>query len=344
MQLLLLIIIKNQNQRTIRNLRKSISSNSSIPAPSALQNPNKKEPQFPQPIQISYTTANLTTGETTTISNKVWGLNGALARKSSKTIEQKKLIADNASDMPAQKNYSDSISEKPYYPSRLQIGPNYTRVNLKPDGLSSFNGNLWGAQGSYEYKPANDLYTGVTLTWSQGDLDGLAGSRYLLYIDAQERLGYTFASEEKRWLVTLFSGAGYRYLGHHLNPSKGNSVHYRYNEFYIPVGLISNYQCSSWFSWGLGLTWMPQVFPTVNTSLDHGNNWSLNHKLANFLVEMPLDFALTKSRKFHITFNPFYQDWSDGHSTAKTSSGARLALPSNDYTFWGADLNFGYYF
>jgi len=326
------------------NCKKSISNSPSILAPSSLKNPNKTEIQSLPAIQATFTSVNLTTEETTSISNKVWGVNGAQARKAARNLDQQKLIADNSSDMSLQEKNPQCLRDELYHSSRLQIGPSYTRVNLKPAGHNSFNGNLWGAQGSYEYKPANDLYAGVTLTWSQGDLDGIAGSRYLRYIDTQERLGYTFASEAKKWLMTVFSGFGYRNMGHHYHSTTGDSIRFNYNEFYVPVGLISNYSCSSWFNWGLGVTWMPQVFPTVNITPTHGNNWSLSYRLANFLVEMPLDFAVTENRKFHISFNPFYQTWNDGHSTAKTSTGASLGLPSNDYNFWGANLNLGYYF
>ncbi|MCX6990657.1 MAG: hypothetical protein NTX49_06325 [Chlamydiae bacterium] len=259
----------------------------------------------------------------------------------SKKIKYSGLLADNSSDMAFQKK---QLPESTQLPSVLQAGVNYTHVNLNPDGNSSFHGNLGGLQGSYIYRPANNLYAGATLTWSQGKSTGNAGSRYLLYIDTQERLGYTFASKEKKWLMTLFSGLGYRHMGHHLKPSSGDSLRFGYNELYVPVGLLSTYACSSWFSWGLGLTWMPQVFPTVSITPQSGNNWSLSYELANFYVELPMTFAVTKKRNFLITFNPFYQKWKDGHTTAKTSSGLSLGLPSNDYNFWGADLNFGYAF
>lgn len=334
----------NQKQKPTTN---ATCSKSTIGKGSSLQqqNPNLKGLQACQQSKAAYTSINLQTTEKRSprTNTKVWGINGSHTKKTPRNLEQKTLIADNSSDMSFQKKKSQYQNDR-YYPSCLQIGPNYTRVNLKPDDHNSFNGNLWGAQGSYEYKPTNDLYAGATLAWRQGDIDGPAGSRYLLYIDTQERLGYTFASEKKKWLVTLFSGFGYRHLGHHLKPTTGSSRHFRYNEFYVPVGLISDINFTSRFTWGMGVTWMPQVFPTVSTSPGHGNNWSLKYRLANFFVEMPFDFAVTKNRRFHITFNPFYETWKDGHSTAKTSTGASLGLPSNDYNFWGADLNFGYYF
>jgi len=224
------------------------------------------------------------------------------------------------------------------------VGGNYTHINLNPDGESSFHGNLGGLQGSYIYRPVNNLYAGVTLNWSQGNMTGISGSRFLLYIDTQERIGYTFASEEKKWLMTIFSGLGYRHMGHHVKPSTGEALRYGYNEIYVPVGLLSSYACSSWFSWGIGLTWMPQVFPTVSISTKKDSNWSLSYKLANFYVELPMTFAVTKKRNFLITFNPFYQKWNDGYTTATPLLGLSSTLTSNNYNFWGADLNLGYAF
>jgi hypothetical protein len=259
----------------------------------------------------------------------------------SEKIKTRGLLADNSSDMAFQKN---QVPESPLLPSLLQVGGNYTHVNLNPDGESSFHGNLGGLQGSYIYRPANNLYAGVTLNWSQGNMTGISGSRFLLYIDTQERIGYTFASAQKKWLMSLFSGLGYRHMGHHVKPSSGESLRYGYNEIYVPVGLLSSYACSSWFSWGLGLTWMPQVFPTVSISTQKDSNWSLSYKLANFYVELPMTFAVTKKRNFLITFNPFYQKWNDGYTTATPLLGVSSTLTSNNYNFWGANLNLGYAF
>lgn len=223
--------------------------------------------------------------------------------------------------------------------SRLKVGGNYTHVNLKPHGNPSFRGNLGGAQGLYEYRSANCFYGAAKLDWKEGRTHG-DGKRSLLYIDVQERLGYTFGSSD--WLLTLFSGFGYRHLGHKLE--KHGSLRLRYNEFYFPVGLITDYNVNSWFAVGLGFTWMPQVFPTVTISPLKGARWKLTNTLDNFSVEFPFDFTLTENKRFHLIFSPFYEHWQDGHTTAKSSTGEKLGLRGNSYNFWGALLNFGYYF
>ena len=230
------------------------------------------------------------------------------------------------------------------FPHRIQIGGNYTRVNLKPQGSSSFNGNLGGAQGIYEYRPMNRFYGAAKLAWKEGDTHGASGKRSLLYIDTQERLGYTFGSKQGDWRLTLFSGFGYRYDGQELKPKHGSSVTFNYNEFYIPVGFLADHAFSSCFHLGINFTWMPQVFPTVGIQPLKGARWDLTYKLANFFVEMPFTFIFGRSHRWAIIFNPFYERWQDGHSFAKTSTGLKLGLPGNTYNFWGADLNLAYSF
>jgi len=230
------------------------------------------------------------------------------------------------------------------WPSRFELGGNYTRMHLKPSGSQSFNGNLWGAKGIYEYRPLDQIYAGGFLTYKEGELHGSSAKRSLLYIDAQERLGYTFSFSHHEWLLTLYTGVGFRYINQKLTPSGSSSLRFRYNEFYVPVGFETDREVNSWFTYGLSFTWMPQVFPTVSISPLQGAHWSLKKTITNFYVELPLDFTLTKNKRFHLILKPFYEHWKDGRSTAKTSTGIPLGLPSNTYDFWGADLNFAFCF
>lgn len=228
--------------------------------------------------------------------------------------------------------------------SYFEIGADYTHVNFKPQGNSSFHGNLGGLQGSYEYKPKDNFYAGVNFSWKEGQMHGSDGKRSLLYIDAQERLGYTVAVKSLDYTFTVFSGLGYRHFGQKLTPNVGSSLKFRYNEFYIPVGIKSDYVVNSWFEMGLDFTWMPQVYPTVSIVPLKGSRWILTDRLANFYVNLPMNFTVTKDKRFHIVVDPFYERWQDGHSTAETSKGVALGLPGNTYNFWGANVNFLYCF
>lgn len=228
--------------------------------------------------------------------------------------------------------------------SYLQLGGSYTRANIKVDGQQSFNGNLGGLQGSYEYKPWNSLYGGLRVVWKQGKTKNSFADRKLAYVDAQERIGYTFASCCNDWSVTFFSGFGYRYLDHKLKQSEESSIKFEYNEFYIPVGFLSEYFFCSCWSLGLNFIWMPQIYPTVKITPLKGARWILKNTVGNVLVELPLTYFFTKDKRYSLILKPFYERWEDGRSTAKTSSGQKLGLPKNSYNFWGAELNVAFSF
>ena len=165
-----------------------------------------------------------------------------------------------------------------------------------------------------------------------------------MYVDAQERLGYTFTSCCNNWSLTFFSGFGYRYLGHKLKQHEESSIKFDYNEFYIPLGFLSEYFfCSRW-SLGLNLTWMPQIYPTVEITPLKGARWILKNTVSNVIVELPLVYFLTEDRRYSLSLKPFYEHWEDGRSTAKTSTGEELGLPKNSYNFWGAEINVAFSF
>lgn len=221
----------------------------------------------------------------------------------------------------------------------LQFGANYTYANIKIKSQQSFHGNLGGIQGICEYKPRNNFYGGLKIAWKQGKTENSFADRNLVYIDVQERIGYTFSSRCYNRSVTFFSGFGYRYLGHKLKQFEEPSIKFKYNEFYIPTGFLSEYCfCSRW-SLGLNFTWMPQVYPTVEIVPLKGARWILKNTLSNLLVELPVTYSLTKNKCYSLIIKPFYEHWEDGKSTAKTSTGQKLNLPKNFYSFWGAELN-----
>lgn len=228
--------------------------------------------------------------------------------------------------------------------SCLQIGGNYTYVTMKVQGQLSFHGNLGGLQASYEYKPWNRFYGGLRVAWKEGNMESSGAKRSLVYVDVQERLGYSYASDSRKWLLSFFSGFGYRYCGQQLKQGSQSPVTFNYNELYIPVGLLSEYSFNSWCSLGLNMTWMPQVYPTVKIAPLKGARWILKNTYGNVLVELPATFFVTHNKRYSLIFKPFYEHWEDGHSTAKTSSGNALGLPSNLYNFWGAELNFAFSF
>lgn len=225
--------------------------------------------------------------------------------------------------------------------SFLSIGGSYTYVHLKPDDNLSFHGNLAGAQGLYEYRPAAGFYGAIKAAWRQGETKAGTTSRFLVDVDAEERIGFTVNGYDKKWLWTLFSGLGFRYLNQHLKQSGVAPVRFIYNEFYCPLGIFTDYAIFPWFSWGIHATWMPQVFPTVSISPIKGSRWKTTSMIGNALIEMPFVFFAGEKKHFFASFVPHFEYWQDGHTTAVTSTGEALGLRGNTYFFWGADLNLG---
>lgn len=146
------------------------------------------------------------------------------------------------------------------------------------------------------------------------------------------------------WRMSLFSGLGYRHNGQKHDPKQGHSVQFNYNQIYIPVGFLTNYDPCWWFGIGGDFTWMPQVYPTLAIVPLKGARWVTTCTFNNFYVEMPITFTLTRNKRYQIILNPFYQHWADGHTTAKASDGQTLGLPGNTYNFYGFDVNFGFCF
>ncbi len=234
--------------------------------------------------------------------------------------------------------------KSPMFHSRLKVEGTYNYVQLYPQAHESFHGNLGGIDASYDYRPMNFFYGGAAFSWKQGITKSGHAKRFLLYFDAQEKLGYTFASPCKAWNVSLFSGFGYRYIGHKLTQPGDASLRFKYQEFYVPVGMASEYIINSYLAFGANLTWMPQVFSTVGIDPLKGAKWSLTNTISNLTAELPFIFTVTKNKKLHVTVTPFYQYWQDGHSTAKLSDGTSLGLPMNTYNFYGANVGIDYRF
>ena len=219
------------------------------------------------------------------------------------------------------------------------IGPRYIRANVKPNGFPSLQGNLWGMQGMYEYKPSNFVYGGLALDWAYGRVHAGNGKRSILDVNVHERLGYTLGFWNHDFLLTFFTGFGYRHLSHGVRYNNFSAIDLRYNHFYVPVGIMTHYQINDWFDIGGNVTWRGQVFSSVYISPIGGAYWKIQKKFVNFLVELPLTFLVERERKLSIGFKPFFEFWQDGRTTGRSPSGISLDLPKNSYVNWGGELN-----
>jgi len=232
------------------------------------------------------------------------------------------------------------------FPSRLQIGVDYTYIRFSPDGNPSFSGNLGGITFLYEYRPLNDWYAGAKFFWKQGNMNKCCDSfRSIIYINLEERFGYTAILKKNISEMSVYSGLGYHYIFQGLTTTDNTTpLRFGYNEFYIPIGFALNNNFLPWFAWGFNGTWMPQIFSIVSLHPLGGALWTVVQRLCNFRVESPFDFALTQKRNLRLLVIPFYEYWQDGHSIADTRNGYVLGLPGNTYNFVGLDVNVSYSF
>lgn len=226
-----------------------------------------------------------------------------------------------------------------------ELSGNYTRASIKPNNNHSLDGNLGGVQGIFQYIPENFIYAAAGGSFRYGTVKGHDGKRNILDGDVYERIGYTLGFKCSEYLFTPFIGFGYRHLYHHLKYDHTRPRKFRYNEFYIPVGVLAKYNIFPCFSAGLNLVWMPQCFPTLTINIIDGARWVLKRTYKNFKVSLPLSFHVQSVQGLSILLKPSFEFWQDGETTAKTILSKRtLGLPKDTYHFWGVDLGAQYAF
>ncbi len=230
----------------------------------------------------------------------------------------------------------------PCFPKyHVEIGGSYTYAYLKPEDRDHLSGNMGGIQALFEYQSVKSIYQGVTFAWRQGTVEDSV-KRDLFDIDTQARLGYTFGDCCGDWLVSVFTGLGYRHISHDLSTG-GSSVALFYNTLYVPVGFVSNWNFSQDWYLGLNFQWRPQAYPTVRIDPLDGARWMTEYTLANVFVELPLTYVLCCENRCSLILKPFFEYWQDGKTTAK-ALGIVLGMPKNTYLFGGFSLNFRYSF
>lgn len=124
----------------------------------------------------------------------------------------------------------------------------------------------------------------------------------------------------------------------------GHTLHFYYNEFYIPVGFSFRGRLNCVVSLGLNFQWMPQVYSTLAIHPLKGARWCLNNKYANFRAELPLTMCASQKHHISVVLQPFFEYWREGHTSARTQLGTSLHVPGNTYLFAGVELNLAHSF
>ncbi|OGN65453.1 MAG: hypothetical protein A3E80_05880 [Chlamydiae bacterium RIFCSPHIGHO2_12_FULL_49_9] len=229
--------------------------------------------------------------------------------------------------------------------SHIQAGINYTWAEISPDGPETTSGSLGGLQAEYEYRAPSLIYGALTFAWRQGNTTGEPAKRSMCYIDAQERIGYTFHKMRERVLFSLFTGLGYRHHGEDVKSSPtATPVTFDYNHLYVPLGWVLDAEINPTVSLGFDFQWMPQVYPTVKIDPINGARWIITYELGNFKVSLPITIHPRKDMNWFVTIEPSFEYWKDGRTTAVTETGVALSVPENTNLFGGLNVNAGYSF
>lgn len=234
-------------------------------------------------------------------------------------------------------------NEKTFFSETISLGGSYSYAHVTPKSLPADHGWLYGLQGFYQHQIPNKLSLGAYVFWKQGLTNNSTGTRFLAVIDVNQRIGYCIGSYKKERFANFFTGFGYRLNAEHVKVS-GQSVHFDYNNFYIPIGFTFSGRVYPVIYFGTNILWMPQIYPTVNIQPLKGARWSLTYQFANIRLEAPITFKFYKKSEFSLQLNPYFEYWQNGHTYAKSQLGTKLTVPNNNYIYLGFEINGRYQF
>ena len=223
----------------------------------------------------------------------------------------------------------------------VNLDINYTRVYLKPQGVSHLKGNMGGMEGNFEYMPLNSVYGAFGGAWRYGSPHGMDDTKQNLFDgEVYQRVGYTFTFFENRFLLTPYSGFAYRHFMHKIRLSPALRLYY--NTFYIPLGLQGRYYFP-YITLGFFVTWMPQIFPSLTVDAMKGVRWITDVRYKNFRLGLPVALRLESVKNLSLFVKPSFELWQNGHTRASTPT-TPLSLPQNTYIFWEVALGVEYTF
>jgi hypothetical protein len=202
--------------------------------------------------------------------------------------------------------------------------------------MRKIKGNLWGVSGEMEYKKSNHVYGEASFLWNQGELKPPHGHGHdWKEAVGQVVLGYTTPIFHHT-LMTLFAGFGFRrVLDHKGYAGFHPRVALNYYQYFVPVGLLFDFNYWDHFSVSLNLKGMPTVDSRVQVSNHPGIFWKLSDKMS-FEADLPITWKAVRgiTADFDIALVPFFKYWDLGGSS-------RLGLHCRTQTYWGAEILLG---
>ncbi len=240
---------------------------------------------------------------------------------------------------------SKPAEDKALLPFRINVAPQVARLKFHINDFANFRGVTSGASALFDYRKAFDFYGGVAAEWMMGSIDARNSmSRSIHDFDSQIRIGYTLSIWRFPTLtLTPYSGMGFEYISQHLRSDPAiSSLQYRYYHYYIPVGMIINFNVLEYFNFGIAGQWRPDINARLKTSLLNGLQFRLKRQ-AGYIVELPFQFLIKcrNNMKGEISFIPYLKREVDGELNAQLPSRAYLNLPEQSYKFWGLRLALG---
>lgn len=157
---------------------------------------------------------------------------------------------------------------------------------------------MGGVQVAYEYQWPDFFYAGLNFAWRYGSFHASNAKRTLQDFNVYERLGYTFGVPSVKGLVTLFSGFGYRQFRHHVELNDESSIMLRYNHYYLPVGLLTDFQLLSFF-------FTRGKCDLDATSFSNGDDWPNSWRTLDSLQDV---FKLYGANALHVSFEYLGQE------------------------------------
>lgn len=223
---------------------------------------------------------------------------------------------ENSHETPIQNQISPKPvkQKRPYKPFKIDVGAPYSYVIVRSPGMRKNKGDLWGVSGEMEYKKSNHIYGEASFLWNEGELKPPHGHKHSWKESvSQVVIGYT-TPIFYRTLMTLFAGFGYRRVLDH----KGYAgLHPRaalnYYQYFVPVGLLFDFNYWDHFNFSLNLKAMPAVDSRVQVSNHPGIFWELSDRM-NYEVDLPITWKAVRGivADFDVALVPFFKYWQLG--------------------------------
>ncbi len=226
--------------------------------------------------------------------------------------------------------------KRPYKPFKIDVAPQYSYVIVRSHGMRKNKGNLWGISGEMEYKKSDHIYGEASFLWNEGELKPPHGHKHnWKEAVAQAVIGYT-TPIFYRTMMTLCAGFGYRrVLDHKGYAGFHPRVALNYYQYFVPIGLLVDFNGWDHFSFSLDLKAMPTVDSRVQVSNHPGIFWKLSDKMS-YEVDLPITWKAVRGKvaDFDVALVPFFKYWQLGGSS-------RLGLHCRTQTYWGAEVLLG---